>query len=642
MTSFAKATRATVIPTLRYRDAAAAVDWLCTAFGFERHLVVTGEGGAIDHAQLVFGNGMVMLGSARDDEFGQLQQPLAQAGGPVSQSPYLVVSDVDAHHAKAVAAGAQTVMAPEDQHYGGRLYSCRDPEGNLWNFGSYDPWDAGPARGTAAPPRRAEESRRSGRMRGGSGSALPKRAALPLFVAALMLTAFAGGLYVARHEVFPYALLSDAYKTFAAAVDIHLREAPSWRRWEFADIPPDQAAARRFEFIGSDRLTDPILVPGGRGHFREYCPDHVGCLAVEYAGRGEVRHAWPYRPDELEKWMEKGESVVDFPYERAPGFSLLDHTSVIGVSSYANGDLMVVFRFRHTHPYGGGLARIDRTGKPVWYRPDFSHHRPHLTDGEVVLVPGQRLGKAVDTELVPGRDDIRLRMSCPQWPRDLVNVIDEGGERLKEVSVFDAVIESPYAPLLLHVVPCNPTHVNSVHPLGEDAAGPGLEPGDLVVSMRNLHAFAVLDRETHRLKRMVRGGFMSQHAVLHLGGSRFLLLDNQGGRTADGALGVSRLLMVDAASGEETTIFPNHRTPGHLRDLYTSGSGGVAISPDRRRALATFTQEGKAVEVRIADGAVLAVFHSLHDMSHVEELPEERATRAMWNRLNEVRYGGDG
>ena len=141
MGSPAKGTGATMIPGIRYRDAAAAIDWLCEAFGFERHLVVPGEGGGIDHAQLVFGNGMMMLGSARDDAFGQLQQPLAEPGGTVSQSLYVIVSDVDAHHAKAVAAGAEVVMAPEDQHYGGRLYSCRDPEGNLWNFGSYDPWD---------------------------------------------------------------------------------------------------------------------------------------------------------------------------------------------------------------------------------------------------------------------------------------------------------------------------------------------------------------------------------------------------------------------------------------------------------------------------------------------------------------------
>ncbi|MEO1068864.1 MAG: VOC family protein, partial [Cyanobacteria bacterium J06638_6] len=66
MTSRPKQTVATIIPTLRYNDAARAIDWLCQAFGFEKHLVVPGENGAIAHAQLVFGNGMIMLGSARD------------------------------------------------------------------------------------------------------------------------------------------------------------------------------------------------------------------------------------------------------------------------------------------------------------------------------------------------------------------------------------------------------------------------------------------------------------------------------------------------------------------------------------------------------------------------------------------------
>ena len=210
------------------------------------------------------------------------------------------------------------------------------------------------------------------------------------------------------------------------------------------------------------------------------------------------------------------------------------------------------------------------------------------------------------------------------------------------VSVFDAIRESSYAPLLTYVPPCNPTHLNSVHPLGADAAGAGLEPGDLVVSLRNLHAFAILDRDTHRLKRLVRGGFMGQHAVLHFEGSRFLMLDNRGGRNADGDREVSRLLMVDAASGEETTIFPNHRTPDHLRELYTDLSGGLAISPDRRRALMTFTNEGKAVEVRIADGAVLVVFDSLHDVSHLKGFPEERTIRTVRSHLWEVRYGGNG
>ena len=140
MADNAKHTTATVIPTLRYRDAAAAIEWLCKAFGFEKHLVVPGENRTIAHAQLVFGNGMIMLGSARDDEFGRLQQPPSNAGSVVSSSPYVIVNDVDAHHARAVEAGATVVMPLKDEDYGGRGYSCCDPEGYLWNFGSYDPW----------------------------------------------------------------------------------------------------------------------------------------------------------------------------------------------------------------------------------------------------------------------------------------------------------------------------------------------------------------------------------------------------------------------------------------------------------------------------------------------------------------------
>jgi uncharacterized glyoxalase superfamily protein PhnB len=132
----------TIIPTLRYRDAAAAIDWLCAAFGFERHLVVPGEGGTIGHAQLTCGNGMIMLGSAADDAFGRLQKTPVEVGGVGTQSPYVIVPDADAHYERAKAAGAAIVYDIRDEDYGGRGYSCRDPEGHLWNFGTYDPWAA--------------------------------------------------------------------------------------------------------------------------------------------------------------------------------------------------------------------------------------------------------------------------------------------------------------------------------------------------------------------------------------------------------------------------------------------------------------------------------------------------------------------
>jgi uncharacterized glyoxalase superfamily protein PhnB len=129
-----------MIPTMRYRDAPAAIEWLRKAFGFEEHLVVPGENGTIAHAQLVLGNGMIMLGSARDDEFGKLQKPPNAIGGIGTQSPYVIVEDSDKIYARAVAAGAEIVRVIQDEDYGGRGFSCRDPEGHLWNFGTYDPW----------------------------------------------------------------------------------------------------------------------------------------------------------------------------------------------------------------------------------------------------------------------------------------------------------------------------------------------------------------------------------------------------------------------------------------------------------------------------------------------------------------------
>jgi uncharacterized glyoxalase superfamily protein PhnB len=130
----------TIIPTLLYRDAPAAIDWLCRAFGFERHLVVPGPNGMIAHAQLTLGSGMIMLGSTKEEGFGLLQKSPRDVGGVGTQSPYIVVSEVDAHYARAKAGGAQIVIDIQDEDYGGRGYSCRDPEGHLWNFGSYDPW----------------------------------------------------------------------------------------------------------------------------------------------------------------------------------------------------------------------------------------------------------------------------------------------------------------------------------------------------------------------------------------------------------------------------------------------------------------------------------------------------------------------
>ncbi len=131
--------KSTMIPTMRYEDAPRMIEWLCNAFGFERHFVVPGDGGTVAHAQLSHGSGMIMCGTARDDEWGRIVSTARRLGG-LTGSVYVVVTDPDAHCARATAAGAEILYGPRDTDYGSREYCARDPEGQVWNFGTYDPW----------------------------------------------------------------------------------------------------------------------------------------------------------------------------------------------------------------------------------------------------------------------------------------------------------------------------------------------------------------------------------------------------------------------------------------------------------------------------------------------------------------------
>ncbi|MDQ1831482.1 VOC family protein [Massilia scottii] len=143
MSSTPKQTRANIIPCLRYRNAPAAIDWLCSTFGFEKQLVVPGENDTILHAQLSFGNGMVMLGStsAIDSEYSKLMKQPDEIDGAQTQTICVVVTDADAVYDRAISARAQIVMDIKDEDYGGRSFTCRDLEGHVWTFGTYDPFE---------------------------------------------------------------------------------------------------------------------------------------------------------------------------------------------------------------------------------------------------------------------------------------------------------------------------------------------------------------------------------------------------------------------------------------------------------------------------------------------------------------------
>ena len=466
------------------------------------------------------------------------------------------------------------------------------------------------------------------------------RLPLILFVAALALSVFFAGMWVWESRVFPYHLARSAHKTLMVALEMRGLIAPEaerapvaatevvpgfdpgsllecdqseaarelakkLRKGEFftrlacpaARVASHEARAKRIEFIAADRLDDPILVGGGGGHFIEHCPPSPrsalpgGCLAVEYSRAGEVRRATPFRPQAIEAANIVSEQ--DYPFEHPLGWVFAKNALVSSVSSYPGGDLLAVFRVLRAFPYGGGAARVAPDGHPRWFRRDYSHHLPHVIDDNLALVPGFRVERK-NRALQVGQLKSALGCGDESWLVDTVLLIDGAGRLLEEIDILGALLDSPYNGIFLpehQRMRCDPTHLNFAHQLGPDASGAaGLAPGDLVVSLRNLDAFGIIDWDTRRLKRLARGGFVHQHAVRHFEKARFLLFDNLG---TDGVHGPSRLLMVDLATGKETTLFPRDHTPARMRWVtHTSGAlcryrrTGDAFSSMKRMARA--------------------------------------------------------
>lgn len=131
-----------LIPAIRYVDPGAAADWLCSAFGFKPYQIFTDDDDHVVHAELAYGMNIIMISLKSKSDFDRFIKLPKQARG-VTSSIYVLVEDVDDHHDHAKAAGAEILLEPEDQDYGGRDYTCRDLEGHVWSFGTYNPWHRG-------------------------------------------------------------------------------------------------------------------------------------------------------------------------------------------------------------------------------------------------------------------------------------------------------------------------------------------------------------------------------------------------------------------------------------------------------------------------------------------------------------------
>jgi uncharacterized glyoxalase superfamily protein PhnB len=200
-----------IVPTIPYRDAGAMVDWLSDAYGFEKQRIVKSENGQFQHAQLTFGDSMIIVVRADASRLERLVVHPDQIGGVETQTCYLVLPDIDAHYARATAKGAEIISGIEGKDGGDRSYVSRDPEGHIWMFGTHDPFGAR-HRSTNDHQRGSYDDRRG--RRGG------RRAPLLALVFTLLIVLIAAGV------VWTLADRPAAFKTNALRLATEERSAP--------------------------------------------------------------------------------------------------------------------------------------------------------------------------------------------------------------------------------------------------------------------------------------------------------------------------------------------------------------------------------------------------------------------------------
>ncbi len=433
------------------------------------------------------------------------------------------------------------------------------------------------------------------------------RMAAGLFVLSVFLGGFFAAHAIELTEWWPHDLVEEGIQSARAI---------------YKDIVPERTLVRKVDtqagrFENPETLETGVLWAGGDGFFPDLCPQR-GCVAVEFDKDGEVVHAYPYRLHELDGWERLAEGRRRTAPFRSPEISRAMHA----VRKYSNGDLAVVYKYANTLPWYGGVARVNPMGEPVWVRDDLSHHWPTMftaPDGsEMLLVPHLRADEEIRLpEFEYPSPGVHYNECDSYWPltTDYIQVIDEDGQVVRTIGVTDALARSPFAFGMVHTLTgCDLLHLNYIDVLREDVSNmEGVSAGDYVVSLRNMSAFGIMDRETGEMKRMVQGTFKLQHSVQHLGGSQFVMVDNLG---ADAKAGPSRVLLVDLAGGavRERTVFPTASTPSQYR-FFTEIRGNLSVSQDRRRLIVASTNEGYALEIRISDGTILGVFRNQHEAS---------------------------
>lgn len=354
-----------------------------------------------------------------------------------------------------------------------------------------------------------------------SRASLVDRLAAVAFVLGLLALAFGYGFVAATRELFPYEQASRLEEAADAFYKTYLQ--PESRATAGLALPARDGRAGAV-------VHDRAATAPGPTFLTLYTPEGFEARLVD--PDGGVLHRWRARHSEV------------FPNPthlmwKAPDEFIVWH----GAWLFPNGDILFNFQDK-SFPYGGGLAKLDKDSRILWALPANTHHDVVVEPDGTIVVPSMRYRP----EGIAETPNLR-----PWYYEDTVLRVSPEGEVLSEASVLKALASYPGLLSLnytedLRVEAEDVTHVNGAEPLPAELAGrfPMFAPGDLLVSLRNMNAVAVIDPRTERTKWALAGPFAKQHDADWLPNGNIMLFDNAGG--ADPACGRSRVLEIEPAT----------------------------------------------------------------------------------------------
>jgi hypothetical protein len=435
-----------------------------------------------------------------------------------------------------------------------------------------------------------------------------------LFLVSVAALGFGAGVAVMMFRLFPYPWIQEAKLAFDA---LGLLEdetlMPALNRVDAA-----APAAPRIAALSPRAGTEALLVTGGPGQHMDLCP-RFGCLAWIVDRQGRVLHTWEV------DWAALAGDMAGFSGNAGP-----QSLYPVGLALLSGGELAVTLHGRNIFPYQVGIARISAAGEVLWVTRDHAHHWIDADAAGNIYAPSMR-----PVSPPPPRFDgtlVELRCRAGTVYAEGVTVYGPDGTVLRSFDILRSLAEAGWPGLLYGLRDgCDPAHLNAVAVAGPAIAArlPGIAAGDLLVSVREPSAIAILDGETGAVKRLTAGRTAAQHGPQFLPDGTVVAFDNQGG---DPATGGSRILRLDMVTGAVETVFPRRADDPALPFVSVDG-GHVEVSPDGTRIMISSKDQARSLEVEVATGEVLWTMDKCFDIGPWLALAgaEAEAERACFN-----------